>query len=151
MKAIITGCHGFIGFNLSKKLKQLNWDVLGIDDLSSGLDSNRIEGFEYVTEKIQNRDKMAEVLARFRPNAIFHFAAVPRVSYSVDNPFDTTEANVLGTVSLLEGIVKNEPHRPNPLHHVQQQFRLRRSRHSANTRGICLQSSLSLRPPKIPG
>ena len=108
MKAIITGCHGFIGYNLSKKLKQLDWDVLGIDDLSSGLDSNRIEGFEYVNEKIQNRDKMAEVLARFRPNVIFNFAAVPRVSYSVENPFDTTEANVLGTVSLLEGIVKND-------------------------------------------
>ena len=107
MKAVITGCHGFIGFNLSKKLKELNWDVLGIDDLSSGLSENRIEGFEYVHDIIQNRDKMAEVLSRFRPNAVFHLAAVPRVSYSVENPFNTTEANVLGTVSLLEGIVKS--------------------------------------------
>ncbi len=107
MRAIITGCHGFIGYNLSKKLKQLDWQVLGIDDLSSGLPENKIDGFEYVHEKIQNRDKMAEILARFRPNVIFHFAAIPRVSYSVENPFDTAEANILGTVSLLEGIVKS--------------------------------------------
>jgi UDP-glucose 4-epimerase len=107
MRAIVTGCHGFIGYNLSKKLKALDWEVLGIDDLSSGLAENRVEGFEYVHEKIQNRDVMAGVLARFRPNTIFHFAAVPRVAYSIDNPYDTTEANVLGTVSLLEGIVKS--------------------------------------------
>ena len=108
MRAIITGCHGFIGYNLSKKLKQLEWEVLGIDDLSSGLAENKVDGFEYVHEKIQDRDKMSEVLARFRPNVIFHFAAIPRVAYSVDNPFDTAEANILGTVSLLESIVKND-------------------------------------------
>jgi UDP-glucose 4-epimerase len=107
MRAIVTGCHGFIGYNLSKKLKELDWQVIGIDDLSSGLAENRVAGFEYIHEKIQNRDRMAEVLGDFRPNVIFHFAAIPRVGYSVENPFDTTEANVLGTVSLLEGIIKS--------------------------------------------
>ncbi|MFZ0544043.1 MAG: GDP-mannose 4,6-dehydratase [Candidatus Promineifilaceae bacterium] len=107
MRAIVTGCNGFIGFNLCNHLKQLDWRVLGIDDLSAGLPENTVEGFEYVHDKIQDRDKMADILTRFRPNAIFHFAAIPRVAYSVENPFDTAEANILGTVSLLEGILRS--------------------------------------------
>lgn len=107
MRAIVTGCHGFIGYNLCQKLKELDWQVLGIDDLSAGLAENIVDGFEYVHEKIQNRDKMVEVIGRFRPNAIFHLAAIPRVAYSVENPFDTAEANILGTVSLLEGILRS--------------------------------------------
>jgi UDP-glucose 4-epimerase len=107
MRALVTGCHGFIGFNLCKQLKAMDWQVVGVDDLSSGLPENVVESFEYVHDKIQNRDKMVEVIGDFRPDTIFHFAAIPRVSYSVENPFDTTEANVLGTVSLLEGIVKS--------------------------------------------
>lgn len=106
MRAIVTGAHGFIGYNLSKQLKQQNWQVIGIDDLSSGLPENKVEGFEYVHDKVQNRDRMAKILGDFRPNVVFHLAAIPRVAYSVENPFDTTEANILGTVSLLEGIVR---------------------------------------------
>lgn len=107
MRAIVTGSNGFIGYNLCQKLKELDWQVLGIDDLSAGLAENVVDGFEYVHEKIQNRDKMVEVIGRFRPNAIFHLAAIPRVAYSVENPFDTAEANILGTVSLLEGILRS--------------------------------------------
>ena len=106
MKAVVTGSNGFIGFNLCKALKQQGWQVTGIDDLSSGLAENVVEGFRYEWAKVQDKDKTREILTQFQPDAVFHLAAVPRVSYSVENPYSTAEANVLGTVSVLEGVVK---------------------------------------------
>ena len=46
-----------------------------------------------------------EVLSRVRAgnyNIVFHLAANPRVEYSVINPTETTEQNVLKTVGLFE-------------------------------------------------
>ena len=40
MKILITGCGGFIGFNLAKKLCNLNFNVIGIDNLNNYYDVN---------------------------------------------------------------------------------------------------------------
>jgi nucleoside-diphosphate-sugar epimerase len=106
MKAIVTGSNGFIGFNLCQQLKKLDWQVLGIDDLSNGRKENVVEGFRYEWAKIEDLDNTRKLVGEFRPDAIFHFAALPRVAYSVKNPFTTATANVLGTMSVLEAVVK---------------------------------------------
>jgi UDP-glucose 4-epimerase len=106
MKAIVTGSNGFIGFNLCMELKRQGWSVTGIDDLSSGLPENVVDGFDYVHTNVQNKDNIENLFREFQPDVVFHLAAIPRVSYSVENPFATAEANVLGTVSVLEAIVK---------------------------------------------
>ena len=106
MKAIVTGSNGFIGFNLCKALKKKRWQVLGIDDLSSGLAENTVDGFRYEWVKIQNKALMEQILSDFQPDVIFHLAAIPRVAYSVKNPYSTAEANILGTISILEAVVR---------------------------------------------
>ena len=35
MKIILTGCAGFIGFHLAKKYLEMNYTVIGIDNLNS--------------------------------------------------------------------------------------------------------------------
>ncbi len=107
MKAVVTGSNGFIGYNLCQELKKLNWNVVGIDDLSSGLPENTVPGFTYHRIKVQNKPAIEDLLRAFRPDVIFHLAAAPRVSYSVENPWLTAEANVMGTLSLLEALVKS--------------------------------------------
>jgi UDP-glucose 4-epimerase len=87
-------------------LKKEIWQVLGIDDLSSGLAENTVDGFRYERERIQNKAFMEQVLSEFQPDVIFHLAAIPRVAYSVDHPYATAEANVLGTISVLEAVVR---------------------------------------------
>lgn len=106
MKAIVTGSNGFIGYNLCKALKRQQFTVLGIDDLSSGQPTNIVNGFEYVYQKVQDKPQLEEHFKAFNPDIIFHLAAIPRVAYSVDNPYATAEANILGLVSVLENVVR---------------------------------------------
>jgi UDP-glucose 4-epimerase len=106
MKAIVTGSNGFIGFNLCQELEKQGWEVLGIDDLSAGRPENVVKGFAYSQTKVQDRDAILKLVEDFKPEAIFHLAAIPRVLYSVENPYQTAEANIMGTVSILEAVVK---------------------------------------------
>ena len=56
---LVTGRAGFIGCNLIKKLKSKGFNILSIDDYSSGFKENEIEGVEYINldiEKINQID-----------------------------------------------------------------------------------------------
>ena len=108
MKAIVTGSNGFIGYNICLELKKLNWQVLGIDDLSNGRKENVVDGFSYKWAKIEDKTNTRKLVGEFRPDVIFHLAALPRVAYSVENPYATAVANVMGPISLLEAVVKEE-------------------------------------------
>jgi nucleoside-diphosphate-sugar epimerase len=108
MKAIVTGSNGFIGYNLCQELHKQRWEVLGIDDLSNGRKENVVPGFRYEWAKIEDSENTRKLVRDFQPDVIFHFAALPRVAYSVENPYATAQTNVLGTISLLEAVVKED-------------------------------------------
>ena len=90
-----------------------------IDDLSSGKKWNKWDGVEYIEASLEARrvcikEKTVEnavtaidtLVSVFNPDVIFHLAAVPRVSYSVEYPFETTESNVLSTLAVLDAARK---------------------------------------------
>jgi nucleoside-diphosphate-sugar epimerase len=125
-KALVTGGCGFIGSNLTKELVKTGWMVDVVDDMSNGhLDlleglNTRIlmNGSFYTAYNMQKLErKQDEVLviqddfsddhvlgAVYQGNydVIFHQAAVPRVSYSVEEPWHTTDVNISKTVRLFE-------------------------------------------------
>lgn len=120
MKVIVTGGMGFIGHSLVKVLLDKNWEgaeweVLVIDDLSSGKKWNNWAKAEYRIGSLEggklnalnNIDEAVEV---FNPDVIFHLAAVPRVSYSVEYPYETTQSNVLSTLAVLDAARKHGKH-----------------------------------------
>lgn len=104
----MTGCAGFIGSHIVDRLIDDGHVVTGVDDLSAGSIKNvqrlcplRIGGF-------LKRDFSSEsVLSMVRSNkfdVIFHEAAIPRVSFSVEHPSLTNDANIGKTVKLLEAL-----------------------------------------------
>jgi len=110
MKAIVTGGCGFIGFNLCKKMVRENHQILVIDDLSSGRESNVIEDVvPYRFEKIQTPGVLEVAVGEFKPDVIFHLAAIPRISRSVEDPVETTDANTMGTLAVLDSVRKFSP------------------------------------------
>ncbi len=83
---MVTGHLGYIGQNLFWKLNSLGHSVMGID-LKMGKDI--LDGFQK-----HHFD--------FKPEFIFHLAAIPRVMYSVENPVHVMHNNVHSTSLVLE-------------------------------------------------
>lgn len=96
-RVIVTGCCGFIGSHLLKAIP-IEWDVIGIDDLSNGDERH----FNRCDQRI--RGTVRENIQRIGGSVdyIFHLAALPRVQYSIDYPRSSHKANVDDTLAVLE-------------------------------------------------
>ena len=91
MKILVTGGAGFIGTNLIKKLLNEGHDVVSIDNYNTGLISNHQDGAEYINFDIRNIDSYSY----WKPDMIYHLAAIARIQPSFEKPYDyfTTNAN----------------------------------------------------------
>jgi nucleoside-diphosphate-sugar epimerase len=118
MRVLVTGGMGFIGSNLVKRLHLEGHTVDIVDDMSNGHeefleDYNLREswpGLNYVKEdrdfiRFFKSDFSGDILNTVVSgiyDVIFHLAAVPRVSFSVEYPAETTDANLNKTVKLFD-------------------------------------------------
>lgn len=104
-KAIVTGGAGFVGSHLVDLLVDHEWDVLVLDDLSSGKMEHLAEARQRAKIGIHITDirapELGDVMGRFEPEVVFHLAAQSKVRPSVDDPVHDAEINVVGTVGLL--------------------------------------------------
>ena len=100
MKYLVTGGAGFIGTNLVKKLLTDGHEVVVLDNYAGGKKDDRIlKGAEYIDGDIRNEDDLEKACKGV--DGIFHMAALPRVTFSVENPELTHDVNVNGTLKVL--------------------------------------------------
>ncbi len=103
MKTLVTGGAGFIGSHLVDRLVELGHQVTVIDDFSTGQDKNVAHHGEQITVFRQSIcGDLTEVFTVTKPDVVFHLAAIPRVQFSIHHPGEAHEANVNGTVNVLE-------------------------------------------------
>ena len=117
MRTLVTGGAGFIGSNLVDRLLVEGHEVDVVDDFSTGSLSNLAEarGSAGRSLTIHHLDITApaviELMARRRPELVFHLAAQADVRVSVARPaFDAT-VNVVGSLNVLEGARQAETER----------------------------------------
>jgi len=104
MKMCVTGGAGFIGSNLVDRLLKDGHEVVVIDDLSSGKTENLPENrnLKFIKKSIcDNISKDVDGCT-----AVFHLAANPQVQYSIQNPIETNNVNLGGTLNVLDACVK---------------------------------------------
>ena len=108
MRALVTGGAGFIGSALVDRLLAGGHAVDAVDDLSTGSLANLSEArsdpdadFRFHHLDIR-AEALGDLVARRRPEVVFHLAAQADVRVSVARPVFDAEVNVLGTVNLLE-------------------------------------------------
>src|SRR4051812_42394604 len=99
---LITGGAGFIGSSIAEALLAKGERVRILDDFSSGRRSN-IAALKGEVEVIEGSIVDPEVVARAMKGieVVFHEAAIPSVSRSVERPQATLLANVQGTTVVL--------------------------------------------------
>lgn len=104
-KVIVTGGAGFIGSHLVDRLISMDYDVLVIDNLSSGSENNINKSAEFLKKDICDND-LDSVLGKYSPSYIFHLAAQIDVRKSLENPIWDEGINIGGTLNLLEAAAK---------------------------------------------
>lgn len=103
-KVIVTGGAGFIGSHLTEELVRQGYQVIILDDLSTG----RLENIELVLKKenvdfIQGSITDLPLLRELFHGVeyVFHQAALSRVPRSIDDPLTANEVNIRGTLNVL--------------------------------------------------
>lgn len=109
-KVLITGHTGFKGSWLSIWLHELGAEVVGVAlDPSSDKDNFVLSDIGSkikadIRTDIRFAQKIKEIFIRYQPEIVFHLAAQPLVRLSYEQPVETYEANVMGTIHVMEAI-----------------------------------------------
>lgn len=109
-KVLITGHTGFKGSWLSIWLHELGAEVVGVAlDPSSDKDNFVLSDIGSkikadIRTDIRFAQKIKEIFVRYQPEIVFHLAAQPLVRLSYEQPVETYETNVMGTIHVMEAI-----------------------------------------------
>ena len=107
---LVTGHTGFKGSWLVYWLKQMGANVIGYS-LEAPTTPNHIGllGLDIISiiGDIRDLDKLNETFEEYKPDIVFHLAAQPLVRLSYENPIETYETNVMGTLKVFEACRKS--------------------------------------------
>jgi len=113
MSILLTGAAGFIGFHVARGLLERGDRVVGIDNLNDYYDVRLKEarlallsaypGFVFAKLDVADRDGVFALVEDHRElRSVIHLAAQAGVRYSLENPYAYVDANVMGTLVMLE-------------------------------------------------
>lgn len=132
---LITGSNGFLGSHLIDFLVDKNFNIFGLDRPSSSFRNllQYVDGIESYPKKkkhiflgervkietnrkslsflecdLKNASLIEKVILELNPKYIFHFGAQPYIIPSWEDPVNTIETNVIGTITIFESIKRHE-------------------------------------------
>lgn len=107
---LITGHTGFKGSWLVYWLSKMGANVIGYS-LEAPTNPNHIELLNLdivsIIGDIRDLDKLNQIFNQYKPDIVFHLAAQALVRFSYENPIETYETNVIGTLKVFEASRKN--------------------------------------------
>ncbi len=115
--ALIFGITGQDGSYLSKLLLKKNYVVHGVKRRSSSINTNRIDNIyqdPFVKKKklflhygdVSDSNSVFSIIKKTKPDEIYNLAAQSHVAVSFEIPEYTTNTDALGTLRILEAIIK---------------------------------------------
>lgn len=97
----MTGGAGYIGSHACKALLRAGYEPVTLDNLSTGWqDAVKFGPFEQ--GDLLDRARIDEVIEKYRPEAVMHFAALSQVAESIEDPGLYWKTNVQGSLNLIE-------------------------------------------------
>ena len=125
MKILITGAAGFIGMHAVLKFASLGHDVIGLDNINAYYETDlkyarlaelgikredleynkKVKGntnIKFVLLDIQDAGNLNSLFAKQKFDIVIHLAAQAGVRYSITNPRDYIDSNIIGFYNILE-------------------------------------------------
>ena len=117
MKVLVTGAAGFIGMHTSKRLLDEGYEVVGLDNMNNYYDPKLKEyrlnqlipydNFRFIKMDLCDREGVAKLFSEEKFERVIHLAAQAGVRYSIEKPFEYTDSNITGFMTILEGCRHN--------------------------------------------
>lgn len=109
---LVTGAAGFIGYHVSALLCRTGYDVVGVDSLNGYYDVSlkndrlkeleQFENFRFSKVDISDKEKLHELYASSGIDIVINLAAQAGVRYSIENPYQYMDSNIVGCLNVLE-------------------------------------------------
>ena len=109
---LVTGAAGFIGFHLSKRLCDLGYKVVGLDNINEYYDINlknsrlnilkQNQNFTFNQIDLTDKSGLDQLFAIHNFEYVVNLAAQAGVRYSITNPHAYLESNIHGFLNILE-------------------------------------------------
>ena len=110
-KILITGVAGFIGFNVARKLLNLNYKIIGIDNLNNyynpQIKKDRLKNlphknFIFYKSDIRSKKLLEKIFKKHKPEFVLNLAAQAGVRYSLEKPEKYISNNINGFFNILD-------------------------------------------------
>jgi UDP-glucose-4-epimerase GalE len=108
-KILVTGGAGYIGSHTAKRLAANGYEPICFDNLSTG-HREFVKWGPLELGNLHDTQTLIDILNKYKPIAVIHFAANAYVGESVQDPLKYYKNNVGGTLSLLEAMQKTNTH-----------------------------------------
>ena len=119
---LVTGCAGFIGFHLCRRLLENGNHVIGVDNINDYYDVRLKEKRLEILNEIQlknnkwvffkndltNKESLLKIFENYSPNVVVNLAAQAGVRYSLENPSAYINSNIVGFSNILDSCKKTE-------------------------------------------
>src|SRR2546423_1596796 len=102
--ALVTGSEGFIGSHLARFLQAKGWNVIGGYHLHGSHSFPKLQRLSFVQCNLQNAQRIMCLLSDYQPTHVFHLAAQSLPTVSWEDPVETFESNIMGSLHLFEAI-----------------------------------------------
>jgi UDP-glucose 4-epimerase len=112
MRALVTGGAGFIGSHLTEALLAMGYEVVVLDDLSTGREENlqavkHHPRLEIVRGSVTDDGVVRKLVTG--AEIVYHLAAAVGVQLILDRPVGTIETNIVGTETVLRAACETRP------------------------------------------
>lgn len=104
--ALVTGGAGFIGSHIVDALIRRRMKVYVVDDLSTGSRKNLNPNAAFYKMSVVDQETVTKLIARIKPDVVFHLAAQIDVRCSVEDPPADARVNVMGTLNIAHASAK---------------------------------------------
>ncbi|HFM2951901.1 TPA: SDR family NAD(P)-dependent oxidoreductase, partial [Escherichia coli] len=115
MKLLVTGGLGYIGSHTVVSLLDAGYEVIIIDNLSNShlsvlkrINNICLRKASFIEGDIRNRTVLNQIFNSYNIDAVIHFAGLKSVDQSISSPISYYDNNVVGTLALLEEMLRHD-------------------------------------------